>query len=144
MTQERIPNRLVKEEVLKWPDMLAHEHDMNAIEFFFGDKEIGHLHDDGTLHILFPRAFREGLLAEGLAGKHKWASSGISFYVGTKRDVKHAKWLLKLSYLRFALKKADNAAELLERESREMPLPPHFQSLLKPFLRMVTPHEHAK
>src|SRR5437899_4862395 len=41
-------------------------------------------------------------------------------------DLKHSLWLMRLSYLRYALKAAPNAREMLEHESEEMRLGSEF------------------
>jgi hypothetical protein len=49
---------------------------------------------------------RDALLAEGLAEEHRWVpnSGWTSFHVRSEDDFKHAVWLMRLSYLRYALK----------------------------------------
>jgi len=127
---------LIKDEILGWASMSIRTDEPGETQFYFGDKEIGHLHNGRTLHVMLPRAMREEVLTNGLAEKHPWVpNSGVSFRVREEGDVKRALWLLRLSYLRFALKNADSAPQLLEQESRELPLTPQFQALRKPFLR---------
>jgi hypothetical protein len=45
-------------------------------------------------------------------------------------------WLVRLSYLRYALKLADNPVDLLERESKALRLSPRLVSLLQAYVRM--------
>jgi len=54
------------------------------------------------------------LLADGLAEEHHWVpnSGWITFHVRNEEDLKHALWLMRLSYLRYALKKAADLREL--------------------------------
>jgi hypothetical protein len=51
----------------------------------------------------------------------------------SQEGLDHALWLMRISYLRYALKSAPDAHELLERESRELDLSPQLRSLLEPF-----------
>src|SRR3989475_8054709 len=83
-----------------------------------------------------PRAVRDALLAEGLAEEHRWVpnSGWITFHVRSEEDFNHAVWLLRLSYLRLAMKAAPDPRELFDRQSQELDLSPHFRSLLKPLL----------
>jgi|GEM_PF-3794445 len=52
----------------------------------------------------------------------------------SENDLKHALWLMRLSYLRYALKTAPDALKLFEQESEELRLSPQFKSLLEPFV----------
>jgi hypothetical protein len=54
--------------------------------------------------------------------------------MGTEGDIYRALWLMRLSYLRYALKKAADAGELLEQESKRLQLNQTFKSLLRQFL----------
>jgi hypothetical protein len=49
-------------------------------------------------------------------------------------DLRHALWLIRLSYLRYVLKTAIEPSGMLERESEELGLSPHLRSLLKQHL----------
>jgi hypothetical protein len=48
-----------------------------------------------------------------------------------RRDLEHALWLMRLSYLRFALKTARDPRGMLDREIEELGLSPHLRSLLQ-------------
>jgi hypothetical protein len=52
-----------------------------------------------------------------------------------KKDLRHALWLMRLSYLRYALKTASDPRKLFEQQSEELNLTPQFKSLLEPFVR---------
>ena len=95
-----------------------------------------HGHEGGIVDIPFPRSVRDALLAEGLAEEHRWVpnSGWITFHVRSEEDLNHAVWLLRLSYLRYAVKAAPDPRELLDRQSQELDLSPHFGSLLKALL----------
>jgi hypothetical protein len=64
------------------------------------------VHLGSSVDIPFPRPVRDALLAEGLAEEHCWVpnSGWINFHVRSEDDFKHAMWLMRLSYLRYALK----------------------------------------
>jgi hypothetical protein len=98
-------NRLV-DEISEWPQVSVHAHRFGGREFRFGSAEIGHVHLGGSVDIPFPRPVRDALLAEGLAEEHRWVpnSGWINFHVRSEDDFKHAMWLMRLSYLRYALK----------------------------------------
>lgn len=69
---------------------------------------------------------------------HHWVpnSGWITFRVRYEDGVRHALWLMRLSYLRCALKAATEPRKLFEKESGELRLTPRFQSLLEPFVRV--------
>src|SRR5947209_4083 len=88
-------------------------------EFSYGSAEVGHVHTGGVVDIPFPRSVHDVLLAGGLAEEHRWVpnSGWITFHVRCDEDLRHARWLMRLSYLRYALKTAPDARKLLEQES---------------------------
>jgi luciferase-like monooxygenase len=126
----------LEEQVLAWPSVSAHAHRFGGKEFCFGSAEVGHVHTGGVLDIPFPRPIRDALLAEGLAEGHRWVpnSGWITFRLRGEKDLHHALWLMRLSYLRYALKKASDPRSLFQRESEELRLSPRFKSLFEKFL----------
>ena len=126
----------LKEEVSAWPQISVRAHRFGGTEFRLGSAEVGHVHTGGIVDIPFPRPVRDLLLAEGLAEEHRWVpnSGWITFNVRRDEDLKHALWLLRLSYLRYLLKTAPDPRTLLEQESEELNLSPKFRSLLEPFV----------
>jgi hypothetical protein len=130
----------IEDEVSTWPRISVHPHRFGGREFRFGNAEVGHTHDGGAVDIPFPRTFRDRLLAESLAEEHRWVpnSGWVRFRVHSKEDVKHALWLLRLSYLRYALKADPNPAKRFEQESKELDLNSQFKVLLEhlvPFMQ---------
>jgi hypothetical protein len=127
-------NRL-EQEVCSWPNVTAHPHRFGGKEFRFGKAEIGHIHQNGTVDIPFPRTVRDALLEEGQAEEHRWVpNSGWATYrIRGEADFSHAANLMRISYLRYALKAASDPNELLLRESEALHLSPRFVSLLERF-----------
>jgi hypothetical protein len=132
----------LEEEVGSWPSISVHPHRFGGKEFLFGSAEIGHIHEGGIVDIPFPRAVRNALLAAGLAEQHHWVpnSGWTTFRVRNEEDLSHALWLMRLSYLRYALKTASDPRELLEQESAELNLSPEFKSLLERFVPETANH----
>src|ERR1700741_3258691 len=128
-------------EVSGWPNIETHSHRCGGREFRLGSAEVGHVHTGGIVDIPLPRAIHDVLLAQGLAEEHRWVpdSGWITFRMRSQEDLGHALWLMRLSYLRYALKSAPDAHELLERESRKLQLSSQLRSLLEQFV----PREHA-
>ncbi|MBZ5723334.1 MAG: DUF5519 family protein [Acidobacteriia bacterium] len=129
-----------------WARISVHPHRFGGHEFLFGAAEVGHIHTNGIVDIPFTRPVHDVLLAEGLAEKHWWVpnSGWITFRIRSEQDIAHAQWLMRLSYLRYALKEATDPRRLFEQESEELRLSPRFKSLLEPFVPKNTPAASAQ
>jgi len=132
----------LEDEVSAWPSVSVHPHRFGGREFRVGSAEVGHVHIGGIVDIPFPRSVRDALLAGCLAEEHRWVpnSGWITFRVRSEEDLKHARWLMRLSYLRYALKTATDPRKLFEQESEELHLNPQFKSLLEPFVPKTASH----
>lgn len=130
------PRKNFQEQVAGWPGVTAHAHRFGGTEFRLGSAEIGHLHPGGILDIPFTRAIRDALLEEGLAEKHHWVpdSGWTTFRMRSEKDLQHALWLMRLSYLRYSLKTASNPDEVFQTESSQLQLGARFTTLLRQFL----------
>lgn len=127
---------ILEAEISQWPNISVHPHRFRAREFSFGKAEVGHIHLGGVVDIPFTRAIHDTLLTDGLAEKHRFVpnSGWITFRVRTEQDLKHALWLMRLSYLRYLLKSDPNPRQLFEQESERLNLNSQFKSLLEPFI----------
>jgi hypothetical protein len=126
----------VEQEVSTWKNVSVHPHRFGGREFLFGAAEVGHVHTNGIVDIPFPRPIHDVLLSKGLAGQHHWVpnSGWVTFSIRSEQDIEHALWLMRLSYLRYALKTANDPRGMLEQESEELNLSPEFKSLLVRFV----------
>lgn len=124
--------------VAAWPNVTVHPHRFGGKEFRFGKAEIGHLHTDGTVDIPFPRAVRDALIADGQAEEHRWVpnSGWTTFRVRSQADARHAVELLRLSYLRYAVKRAADKDVFVENEIPR--LDAHLANLLESMARHAT------
>jgi hypothetical protein len=131
----------IEKEVLKWPNVTSHAHRFGGREFWLGNAEVGHVHTGGIVDIPFPRAVHDALLEEGLAERHRWVpdSGWTTFRMNNANKLPQALWLLRLSYLRYALKKAHAPQELFEQEATTLKLSERFRSLLAPFVPQSSP-----
>jgi len=122
--------------VSAWSRISVHPHRFGGMEFQFGDAEVGHVHRNGIVDIPFPRSIRDALLAASFAEEHHWIpnSGWITFRMRSEEDLNHALWLMRLSYLRYALKTSTDPHKLFEKESKELRLSPRFKLLLEPFV----------
>jgi hypothetical protein len=134
--------KALEDEIAFWPHISVHPHRFAGREFRLVSAEVGHAHNGGAVDIPFPRSIHDALLAEGLAEEHRWvANSGwVTFFVRNEEDVKHAVWLMRLSYLRYVLKTAVDPVKLLEQESAELQLSPKFKALLEQFVPVTARH----
>jgi hypothetical protein len=125
--------RRLEEEVSAWSNVSVHPHRFGGREFCLGSAEVGHAHENGIVDIPFPRSIHDALLAENLAERHHWVpnSGWITFRLRSEDDLSHAIWLMRLSYLRYALKAAADPSQLLNQQSTELHLTPQFQSLFQ-------------
>jgi hypothetical protein len=125
----------LEDEISAWPNISVHPHRFGGKEFLFGSAEVGHVHAGGIVDVPFPRSVRDALLANGLAEEHRWVpnSGWTTFRVGSEEDLSHALWLMRLSYIRYALKTATDPRGLLEQESEDLNLSPEFRALLEKF-----------
>jgi hypothetical protein len=128
--------RKLENEVSTWPSVSTHPHRFGGREFRFGNAEIGHVHIGGIVDIPFARPIHDLLLAEDLAAEHRWVpnSGWITFRIRGEQGFHHALWLLRLSYLRYALKNASDPRGLLEWESEHLHLTDKLKSLLEKFI----------
>jgi hypothetical protein len=96
-----------------WPGVEVAPHRFGGTEFRLGAREVGHVHEWGSLDVNYLRRLRDVLVAAGLTGEHHLlADSGwTSFDLRRERDYEQARWLLRLSYLYHvnALSKRDAA-----------------------------------
>jgi hypothetical protein len=129
-------SRRLEEVVGSWPHISVHTHRFGGREFLLGTAEVGHVHENGIVDIPFPRPLRDALLAENLAVEHHWVpdSGWVTFQVRSAEDFDHAVCLMRLSYLRYALKTAVALRELLDQQSAELRLTQRIKSLFEPFV----------
>ncbi|WP_225872312.1 luciferase domain-containing protein [Pedobacter frigidisoli] len=90
----------IENEVLNWEHTSISLHKFGGTQFNYRKTEIGHLHSNGILDILFTKKTKQRLLDEQKATSHHvFEKSGwISFYVRNEKDVENAIALLKLCY----------------------------------------------
>jgi hypothetical protein len=127
---------MLKPEVSSWPGISVLPHRFAASEYRFGKAEVGHVHFWGDVDIPFPRPVHDFLLNHNLAGQHRWVpnSGWTTFHIRGDKGVEHAIWLMRLSYLRYALKSKPDPVGLLETEAMRLHLSPDLVALLSPFI----------
>jgi hypothetical protein len=122
--------KALEDVVSTWSPISVHPHRFGGQEFLFGEAEVGHVHANGIVDIPFTRPVHDLLLAEGLAEHNRWLpnSGWITFRIRSEQDITHALWLMRLSYLRYALKEATDPRRLFLNAIREFRRPPKSSS----------------
>ena len=92
----------IENEVLSWKQTSLQLHKYGGIQFNLGGREIGHIHGNGLLDILFSKDIKAQLIKGGRAKEHHiFKNSGwISFYIRTHDESLVAIELLRESYKR--------------------------------------------
>ena len=136
----------LEDEISTWSHLSIRPHRFGGREFLFDKAEVGHVHPGGIVDIPFPRSVHDALLADGLAEEHHWVpnSGWITFQVGSEKDLTHALWLMRLSYLRYALKVATDPQKLFAQESEHLHLSPRLKLLFEPFVPKTANHIAAE
>jgi hypothetical protein len=133
----RLATQRLKHEVSSWPGISVLPHRFVAWEYRFGKAEVGHVHFWGDVDIPFPRPVHDYLLDHSLADQHRWVpdSGWTTFRIHGDKDVKHAIWLMRLSYIRYALKLEADPLRFLEVEAGRLHLGPDLVTILSRFIR---------
>ena len=112
----------VSVELQKWAGMQAVTHwqlgnseKVDGAEFHVDDKELGHIHLNGEVHLLLTKRLSRAIIQHGLAEKFPWGAEWVQTLVNTDSDRERALWLLRLGYDH--LRSVDEDA-LLERVTR--------------------------
>ena len=102
----------------------------------FGKAEVGHVHFWGDVDIPFPRPVHDYLLDHGLAVQHRWVpnSGWTTFRIRGDKDIEHAIWLMRLSYIRYAVKFEVDPRRFLEAEAERHHLGPDLFTILSRFI----------
>jgi hypothetical protein len=99
------PAQSVSAQIQSWPHIISATHwdfeDRSLVDgadFYVGEKELGHIHLDGELHLCVTVGLRRRLIEAGLADPLPWAEDCVQAPISSKRDAKTALWLFKLAY----------------------------------------------
>jgi Family of unknown function (DUF5519) len=99
------PAQSVSLEIQSWPGIIAATHwflydrtQVDGADFYVGEKELGHIHLDGELHLFVTVGLRRRLIEAGLAEALRWAEDCIQAPIANGRDARNALWLFRLAY----------------------------------------------
>lgn len=90
----------IEQEVLSWEGTSICAHRFGGVQFNVGDREIGHVHGNGYLDILFSKKVKIELLQQSLVEEHHvFKKSGwVTLKIRHKNDKKVAFELLRSAY----------------------------------------------
>ena len=99
------PAQSVSLEIQSWPGVIAATHwflydrtQVDGADFYVGEKELGHIHLDGELHLCLTVGLRRRLIESGLAEALPWAEDCVQAPISSRRDARNALWLFRLGY----------------------------------------------
>ena len=99
------PAQSVSREIQSWPGIIAATHwdfydrtQVDGADFYVGEKELGHIHLDGELHLCVTVGLRQRLIEAGIAEALPWAEDCIQAPISNRSDAKNALWLFRLAY----------------------------------------------
>ncbi len=74
--------------VSQWPGITSGVHRFGGLEWRLGATEIGHIHGNTQVDIVFPSKVRDELVASGRAEPHHiYPQIGITFYIHAVADI---------------------------------------------------------
>ena len=113
------PAQSVSREIQSWPGIVAATHwffhdrtQVDGADFYVGEKELGHIHLDGEVHLCLTVGLRRRLIEAGLAEALPWAQDCIRAPISSRSEAKTALWLFRLGYDRL---KGTPIADLRQR-----------------------------
>lgn len=97
--------QMVSEEIQTWSKIISATHwdlydrsKVDGADFYVGEKELGHIHLDGWVHLATNKALSQVILKNKLAQKFPYAQDWVMFSIAKKQDVKKAILLFQLNY----------------------------------------------
>ena len=93
------------QEIQSWPGIVAATHwflydrtQVDGADFYVGERELGHIHLDGEIHLGATRTLAAMLIEHDLADPFEWGDAWVQYPICKKADVGHAVWLFRLGY----------------------------------------------
>ena len=77
---------------------LGNPEKVDGAEFHVDDKELGHIHLNGEMHLLLTKRLSKALIQNGLAEKFRWGAEWVQAPVSTAKNRERAVWLFRLGY----------------------------------------------
>ena len=77
---------------------LANREKVDGAEFHVDDKELGHIHLHGEMHLLLTKRLSRALIQNGLAERFPWGAEWVQAPLTTESEQERALWLFRLGY----------------------------------------------
>jgi hypothetical protein len=71
---------------------------VDGADFYVGEKELGHIHLDGELHLGVTAGLGRMLIEAGRAEEFPWGEDWVQAPISSRRDARNALWLFRLGY----------------------------------------------
>jgi hypothetical protein len=88
-----------------WPGVHARTHwllgdetQVDGVDFYVGERELGHIHLEGEAHIAVPQPLRDALIAARLASPFRWSRAFVVHSIRSAADAASARALFQLAY----------------------------------------------
>lgn len=104
------PAGRVASEIASWPRIIAATHwhlvrtsDVDGADFYVGDRELGHIHLDGEMHLASVPHLSEPLVAAGIARPFRFGGSysgWVEASIKDDSDADNALFMFDLNYQR--------------------------------------------
>jgi len=99
------PAQSVALAIQSWPRVIAATHwflhdrtQVDGADFYVREKELGHIHLDGELHLGVTAALRRQLIEAGRAEALPWAEDWVQAPISSRLEAVNALWLFQLGY----------------------------------------------
>ncbi len=103
------PYQTAAKTIADWTDVIAATHwhlirrgEVDGTDFYVNERELGHIHLDGQVHLATNQFLRNELRRKDLAQEFPFAGyeHWVSFRIRSTTEATHAIWLFHLNYLR--------------------------------------------
>ena len=118
------PAQFVSTEIQSWPKIRAATHwylydptQVDGADFYVGERELGHIHLDGDVHLALTPGLSERLIEAGLAQEFPWGSDWVQAPITNRAEARHAIWLFRLGYDRIRGASISEMRARIRRES---------------------------
>jgi Family of unknown function (DUF5519) len=92
-------------ELQSWPGIVSATHwllddptQVDGADFYVGERELGHIHLDGEIHLGLTRSLCKALIDAKHAEPFRWAEDWVQFSVKNQGSAQHGLWLFRLGY----------------------------------------------
>jgi hypothetical protein len=99
------PAQSVSEAVASWDEIISATHwllddpeEVDGADFYVGERELGHIHLDGEIHLALSKPLTRRLVELGVGHMLRWDRRWIVFPIDSASAASTATWLFRLGY----------------------------------------------